>query len=240
MSIVHERARWPSIFLIAVIKILDDICPMDSLAKWHASAWDVGTLFSAWEARRHAGVRQNKRAREILTTCLFTLALENNEDKRFHIAFPQLGEPTKPMPVDAVFADGFGEIDDWDIILIPSVPIGKSVECDFHQCQLVSYLNRPGGTDDIIDFLEQKKLWRPPNDDLRLVLHLEQPTAFDWVKLSSHLQMRRKKCPFSQMFLLVETPGDLEPRWSCRQLYPRMISLLNLDLSTARTILASR
>ncbi|MBI4623338.1 MAG: hypothetical protein HY736_08990 [Verrucomicrobia bacterium] len=213
---------------------------MDSLAKWHAYGWDVGTLFWAWEARRRAGTKQNKRAREILTTCLFALVLENNEKKRFHVAFPQLGDPKEPPPMDALFTDGFGETDDWDIILIPGVATEGRDEREFHQCQLVSYRNRSGSTDDIIASLEETKLWRPSNGDLRLVLHLEQSTAFDWVKLSSHLQMRRPKCPFSQVFLLAETHGDLEPRWSCRQLYPRVIPLLDLDLSTARTILANR
>ncbi len=213
---------------------------MDSLATWHAYGWDVGTLFSAWEARQLSGIKQNKRAREILTTCLFALILENNEKKRFHIGFPQIGTPPQPMPVESVFMDGFGEIDDWDIILIPSVATGKPDEREFHQCQLVSYRNRPGGTDDIIAFLDEKKLWRTPDNDLRLVLHLEQPTEFDWVKLSIYLQMCRPKCPFSQVFLLAETQGNIEPGWSCRQLFPRMIPWQNLDLSTARKILADR
>jgi hypothetical protein len=213
---------------------------VDSLATWHAYGWDVGTLFSAWETRQRSGIKQNKRSREILTTCLFVLTLENNEKKRFHVGFPQLGTPSQPMPVEVVFKDGFGEIDDWDIILIPSPATGKPDEREFHQCQLVSYRNRPGGTDDIIAFLEEKKLWRAPDNDLRLVLHLEQPTEFDWVKLSIHFQMRRPKCPFSQVFLLAESHGNPEPGWSCRQLFPRMISLQDLDLSTARKILANR
>jgi len=68
---------------------------MDTLEKWHAHIVDVQTLFRHWEAHRAAGRANQKRAREILTICLFTLRLENNENKRYLVGFQQRGkQPT--------------------------------------------------------------------------------------------------------------------------------------------------
>lgn len=144
---------------------------MDSLAKWHAHVVDLKTLFSHWEARRAARMRLNKRDREILAICLFALYLENNEKRRFLIGFPQKGAEAKPALLKQLFEDGFADLEDWDVLLVPDLGPNELGEREFHQCQLVSYLNRPGGTEDIIAFLEEKKLWRPLNDDLRLLVH---------------------------------------------------------------------
>lgn len=213
---------------------------MDALQEWHAHVVDLKTLFSHWEARQAAGLPMTKRSREILTICLFTLCLENNENKRFLVGFPQLGPGSQPALLRQLFDDCFGEIDEWDVILVPDLgPDGPS-ERDIHQCQLVSYLNRTGGTDDLIAFLEEKKLKVPRDDDLRLIVHLEQPTAFDWVKLAIHFQIRRPKCPYSQVFLLAQTDREGKAYWSCRQLYPLMIPLRDMDLKAARAVLLDR
>jgi hypothetical protein len=184
----------------------------------------------------------NKRSREILAICLFTLCLENNENKRFLIGFQDRGLDLRPGFVRDLFVDDAGGIEDCDVILIPDLGPNGPPERDIHRCQLVSYLNRvvPGTTEDLIAFLEEKKLRVPPNDDLRLIIHLEQPTAFDWVKLSIHLQMRQPKCPYSQVFLLAQTAIEPQSHWSCRQLYPRMVPLRDMDVETARLILADR
>jgi hypothetical protein len=213
---------------------------MDRLEKWHAALVDVKTLFSHWEAQRAAGHARRKRSREILTICLFTLCLENNENKHFLIGFQNRGLPSEPGRVFQLFEDGVGEIENVDVILVPDLgPDGPPIR-DIHRCQLVGYLERPEpSTKDLIDFLEEKKL-RPVgnDDDLRLIVHLEQPIAFDWVQLSIHLQMRQPKVPYSQVFLLAQTGLDpKQPTWSCRQLYPRMIPLRDLDLEVARTLL---
>ncbi len=216
---------------------------MDTFEKWHACFVDVKTLVQQVEARRSAG-KLNRRTREIWTACIFTLCLENNENKRFLIGFPERGLPNGPITVNQVFADDFGEIEDWDIILVEDFGPGGKEERDIHQCQLVSYCYRQNpSTDDLIEFIETKKIKKcPPGTDLRLIVHLDDQKSFsfDWVKISIHLQMRRPHCPYSQVFVLAET-ADLERRhWSCRQVYPLMIQLKNLDLETARAILASR
>lgn len=213
---------------------------MDSLEKWHAHIVDLKSLFGHWEARRSARVRQNKRDREILAICLFALCLENNEKKRFLVGFPQKGAEAKPALLKQLFENEFADLEDWDVLLVPNLGQNNLGEREFHQCQIVSYLNRPGGTEDIIAFLEEKKLWRPINDDLRLLVHLEQPTAFDWVKLSIHIQMRRPKCPFSQVFLLGNVEHGGKQSWRCRQLYPLMLPLQNLDLPTAKALILDR
>jgi hypothetical protein len=215
---------------------------MDSLQKWHAHVADVKTLFTHWEERRLASIPMRKKDREILAICLFTLCLENNESKRFLIGFQQRGLPAKPSLIRDLFEDGFGEIENCDVILIPDLGPDGPDERDIHRCQLVGYLNRGtlGTTEDLIEFLEEKKLRVPPDNDLRLIIHLEQPTAFDWVKLSIHFQMRRPKCPYSQVFLLADTGVPSSPRWSCRQLYPLMLPLRDMDLETARVILADK
>jgi hypothetical protein len=213
---------------------------VDTLEKWHAQLVDVRTLFEHWHAQLAAGKARRKRSRELLTICLFTLCLENNENKHFLIGFQGRGVRSEPGPVLGLLEDGVGEIENVDVILVPDLgPDGIPVR-DIHRCQLVGYLERPEpSTEDLIDFLEEKKFRSVCNDDdLRLIVHLEQPIAFDWVQLSIHLQMRQPKVPYSQVFLLTQTSLDpKQPTWSCRQLYPRMIPLRDLDLESARTLL---
>lgn len=217
---------------------------MDALEKWHARIVDVQTLFRHWEAERAAGRAQRKRAREILTICLFTLCLENNENKRFLIGFQQRGKPSlEAGPVWDLFKDGFGEIEDVDVILIPDLGPNGPNERDIHRNQLVSYRDRPNpSTEDLIEFLEEKKLrFSAPDNDLILIVHLEQAIAWDWVLLTAHLQLRRPHPPFSQIFMLAQTSLDPQhPIWTCRQIYPRMLPLKDMDLNTARAVLADR
>lgn len=210
---------------------------MDTLEKWYAEFVDVKTLFSHWEAQRLAGKARRKRYREILTICLFTLCVENNEKKHFLIGFQKRGVPSTPGPVLQLFQDGAEEIENVDVILVPD--FGPAIR-DIHRCQLVGYLERPDpSTEDLIDFLEQKKLrFVCSDDDLILIVHLEQPIAFDWVQLSIHLQTRSPKVPYSQVFLIAQTSLDRDhPCWSCRLLYPRMIALHDLDLEATKTLL---
>jgi hypothetical protein len=200
---------------------------MDSLQKWYAQMADVQTLFSHWEKQTQTtGFIRRKRSREILTICLFTLCLENNEDKRFLIGFQQRGE-----------------IEDVDVILVPDLGEDGPAIREIHRFQIVGYLERPNpSTEDLIEFLEEKKLRIAPNDDdLCLIIHLEQPIAFDWVPLSIHFQMRLPKCPYSQVFLLAQTSLDRQqPIYSCRQIYPLMLPLRDMDLQTARAVIADR
>lgn len=213
---------------------------MDTLEKWYAQFVDLKTLFSHWEAQRVAGKARRKRCREILTICFFALCLENNEKKHFLIGFQKRGVPSTPGPVFELFEDGAEEIENVDVILVADLgPDGPAIR-DVHRCQLVGYLERPEpSTEDLINFLEEKKLRFVCNDDdLILIVHLEQPIAFDWVQLSIHLQMRNPKVPYSQVFLLAQTSLDLNrPLLSCRLLYPRMIPLRDMDLEAARTLL---
>src|SRR5207244_871949 len=109
---------------------------------------DVSSLLSLWETRNAAGTANTKRCREILTACLFTLCLENNEeDKRFLIGFqrpchskPQAFLTANPhlvrRPVTELFADEFGENGDIDVILVPDLGPADLSDREIHQCQI--------------------------------------------------------------------------------------------------------
>jgi len=94
---------------------------MDSLQKWHAHVADVKNLFTHWEERRLGHIPMRKKDREILAICLFALCLENNENKRFLVGFQQRGLPVKPALIGDLFEDGFGEIENCDVILVPDL-----------------------------------------------------------------------------------------------------------------------
>ncbi len=193
------------------------------------------------EARRHAGLRETRRTREIWAACIFTLCIEQNEHKRFLIGFPVRGRKPVTLTLDQILSGNVGELDDWDLVLVPDLGPQCADEREFHQCQLVSYCYQPEpSSQDIIEFLERKKLKFAAGGDLRLVVHLEQPAAFDWIAISAHLQMRRPKCPYNQVFMVAQTGTVDAPGWSCRMLYPRMLPLQDLDLQSAKVILADR
>lgn len=199
---------------------------MDAGEKWHAYIADLQSLFAHWEERRRRGLRLSSRDREILSVCIFALCVEHNESKRFLVGFPQRGRPDPSLTVADLFARGFRDLDDWDALLIPDLGPNAPADREFHECQLVSYLFRAGNTADIILFLEEKKLRRStPNNDLRLIVMLEQPTEYDWVKLSTHLQLRKPRCPFNQVFLLAQHFESSVPYSRCIQLFPRAATL---------------
>ncbi|MHC4163080.1 MAG: hypothetical protein ACYSUM_13200 [Planctomycetota bacterium] len=214
---------------------------MDRYQKWSAYLADLKTLYSEWERRHLAGVSTGRRFREINTICLFALCLENNESKRFLVGFQERGVADTPVPVNTLFEDAFGEIEDVDVILVPDLgPDGPS-EREVHRCQLVSYCNRADpSTADMTAFLEEKKLCVPRDDDLILIVHVEQPTRFGYVRLSIDLQLRQPQCPYSQVFVLGQVTETDPPRWFCTQVYPRLIPLHELNGPTAREVLADR
>lgn len=227
---------------------------MDNLSGWYSPMADVQSLLSLWENRYQAGTAKTKRCREIHTACLFTLCLENNEgDKRFMIGF-QVQCPGKPAAflsanphlvrrsVTELFSDGLGENEDIDVILVPDFGPDNPSDRQIHQCQILGYLGRENpGKYDLITFVEEKKLRnKPPNDDLRLVINIEQKTEFDPSLLSMFLRHRQPKCPYSQVFIL-GCVGDNEDRcWLCWQLYPDLIPFKPLALATLRTLLSDR
>lgn len=214
---------------------------MDPLEQWHAYVADLHSLFSHWEERRRRGVKLSSRDREIFSICIFALCLEQNESKRFLIGFPQRGTQNPGLMVSDLFQRGFRDLEDWDVLLIPDLGESGPIEREIHQCQMVSYLFRAGNTADIISFLEEKKLRRsPPNNDLRLILTLEQATEYDWVKLSMHLQQRRPRCPFNQVFLVAHQFELSEPYWRCMQLFPRAATLRHLFMAETKALLFDR
>ena len=214
---------------------------MDAYQKRSAHLADLATLYSEWERRKLTGTVSGRRFREINTICLFALCVEHNENKRLLIGFQERGLVAQPVPVTQLFENNFGEIEDCDVILVPDLGSEGPTEREIHRCQLVSYLNRAEpGTADMIAFLEEKKLRVPCDDNLILIVHVEQPTTFDYVKLSIALQLRKPKCPYSQVFVLGQLGSTEPPRWFCAQLYPLFIPLRELDGPTARDVLAAR
>ena len=208
----------------------------------HFYCVDLKTLVENIENRRRVGVKLKRRIGEIWSACVFALCLEHNEGKRFLIGFPQRGNRPALVTLEQLLSGSIGELNDWDVVLVPDFGPDGPQEREFHQCQLVSYRRRANpGTQDLIDFLEEKKLKRA-GGDLRLVVHIEQETGFefDWVAVAAHLMMRRPKCPYQQVFMLGEFGSPESPHWHCRQLFPLMLPMLDLDRQTARRLLQDR
>jgi hypothetical protein len=206
----------------------------------HFYCVDLKTLVETIESRRQSGAKLKRRIGEIWSACMFTLCLEQHEGKRFLISFPERGSQSGHATMEDLLSGRVGELDDWDVVLVPD--LGPE-ERDFHPCQLVSYRRRENpGTEDLIDFLEAKKLKKSAGGDLRLVVHLEQETGFrfDWVKVAIHLMMRRPKCPYQQVFMLGEFGEAENPYWQCRQMFPLMLPMQNLDRESARRLLQDR
>lgn len=209
----------------------------------HFYCVDLKTLVETIESRRQTGAKLKRRIGEIWSACIFTLCLEHHEGKRFLIGFPERGSQPGCVTMEDLFSGKVGELDDWDVVLVPDLGPDGPAEREFHQCQLVSYRRRENpGTEDLINFLEEKKLKKAAGGDLRLVVHIEQETCFrfDWVKLAIHLMMRRPKCPYQQVFILGEFGEPENPYWQCRQMFPRMLSMHNLDRESARLLLQER
>jgi len=200
---------------------------------------DLRPLFSEWEKRRVAGHQWTKRFREIHSVCMFTLCIENGTDRRYLIGFQHRGSQSAGKVQD-VFEDHFGEIEDCDVLLIDDPKRYGKTEVLHHRCQLVSYLNQPSTTEvDVVRFLEKKKLKVAPDDDLRLVIHVEVEGPFNHAFLSAYLAHRKPRCPYSQVFVFGQT-GANPRRWSCSLLYPNYATLPELDEGAAKALLLDR
>lgn len=209
---------------------------MDILERWHGYFVPVAPLLAHWEHRRSAGIKITRKDREILTLCFFALCYQHKEGMKQLIGFPNKGTLRKGVKVSDLFARAGGELDDWDAVLCADLE-NLETEREFYQCQVVGYTSRKeANTDDLITFLEEKKMKRA-GGDLRLIIHLEQPTWFDWVKLAIHLQLRRPPCPYSQVFVLSRSMLESLPVWTCRQVFPQVVSFPDLDEDTARALL---
>ena len=209
----------------------------------HFYCVDLKTLVETIESGRRAGAKLKRRVGEIWSACIFTLCLEHNEGKRFLIGFPERGSQPAQATIEDILSGKIGELDDWDVVLVPDFGNDGPQEREVHQCQLVSYRRRTNpGTQDLIDFLEDKKLKKAVGGDLRLVIHIEQETAFefDWVAVAAHLMMRRPKCPYQQVFMVGEFGTEESLHWHCRQMFPRMLPMQDLDRRTARQLIEER
>jgi len=213
---------------------------MDKLQKWSVHLADLKSLISKWEQRRTSGVRITRRMREIRSICLFALSLENRSEQRYLIGFQQRGIPRTPVPFDRLFDNDFGEIEDCDFVLVDDPKkYGPSI-VDHHRTQLVSFLGQPSTEPkDWVAFLEKKKLKVAPDDDLRLVIHVEQPGKTNLGFLWGFLQMREPKCPYSQVFVfgLKEANPVI---WYCAQVYPELVLLNDLPESDIPKLLSDR
>lgn len=215
---------------------------MDSLSKWYAHFADVKTLLGLWEAQERAGKGAAKRCREIATICLFTVCLENQENQRFMIGFQRLGIPVRPGSVGQLFKNGFGEVEDCDVILAPDYGPADLSERTINKYQLVGYRNRKNpNTADLIGFIENKKLRRAtPDQYLRLLVHLEQPFVFNSDLFSAFLAARKPRCPYSRIYVLGATGEDEERCWLCWQVFPDFIRFRDTRLKTARALVLDR
>lgn len=212
---------------------------MDSLTKWSAHLVDLRTLFSEWERLRLAGHLWNRRFREIHSVCMFTLCIEHGTDKRYLVGFPQRGV-AQPVKLKQLFDDSFGEIEDTDVVLVDDPKKYGEAKVEHHRCQLVSYKNQPSTSEaDVIAFLERKKLRVAPDDDLRLVIHMETPGFLNHAFLATYLAHRKPKCPYSQVFVFGQSSE--RPRvWSCTLVYPQYALFPDLDEETAKTLVLDR
>ena len=149
---------------------------MDSLTKWSAHLVDLRTLLGDWERRSKINVRWTRRFREIHTACMFALCMENGTENRYLIGFQQRGKAVSPVRSDQLFDGKFGEIEDCDILLVDDPKRDDQPSLvEHHRCQLVSYIHQQSTSEsDFVAFLERKKLKVPPDEDLRLVIHVEQ------------------------------------------------------------------
>lgn len=212
---------------------------MDKLAKWHAHIVDLRSLFASWEHRHADDARWTRRFREIHSICMFALCMENGTDHRYLVGFPALGPPNESVSTNRLFDDGFGEIEDCDVLLVDDPKTYGPSTVLHHRCQLTSFVNQPS-TDEVqwVRFLD-KKLSVPRDNDLRLVIHVEQEGRVNFAFVSAYLSHRTPRCPYSQVFMYGQ--NGFEPRkWFCVLVYPQMAVMPELDEETARRLIVDR
>ena len=140
---------------------------------------------------------------------MFTLCLEHRTDQRYLIGFPGREHPRSSGTVAQLFEDCFGEVEDVDFVLLDDPKSYGPSAALHHRSQMVSYVNQPSTSElHLVQFLEKKKLRVAPDDDLRLVIHVEQPGHFNFDFLSVYLNHRSPKCPYSQVFAFGQTADN--------------------------------
>jgi hypothetical protein len=170
---------------------------------------------------------------------MFTLCIENGSDQRYLIGFQRPVVDHTPVGVRRLFDDDFGEVEDCDILLVDDPKRYGESEVLHHRCQLASYLNQPSTKEvDWVKFLE-KKLRVSPDNDLRLIIHIEQEGYFNYAFLSAYLRHKTPQCPYSQVFVFGQH-GKSPRKWFCVQVYPDLAMLPELDEDTAKELILDR
>jgi hypothetical protein len=170
---------------------------------------------------------------------MFTLCIENGSDQRYLIGFQVPGIAKAPAHMDQLFNGEF-EIEDTDIILADQPKTADQTGVLHHRCQLVSFVHQPETTEvQWVKFLEKKKLKVAPDDDLRLIIHVEQQGRLNYAFLHLFLQHRQPKCPYSQVFVFGQV-GEQPRKWQCVQIYPDLAILPELDEETAKALVVDR
>lgn len=171
---------------------------------------------------------------------MFTLLIESKTDHRYLIGFQQHGMNPVPAKINDLFDDNFGEIEDCDVLLVDDPKGYGEAEVLHHRCQLVSYINQQSTSEkDLVEFLEKKKLKVTPDDDLRLIIHVEQEGWFNYNFLWAYLNHREPQCPYSQVFAFGQN-GDSPRKWFCVQVYPELAILPELDENAAKALVLDR
>jgi hypothetical protein len=213
---------------------------MDKLTKWSAYIVDLRSLFSEWERRNKSGAKWTRRFREIHSICMFTLCIEHKSPQRYLIGFQNPGLVNEGVTINRLFDDNIGEVEDCDFLLVDDPKGSGDANVVHHRCQLVSFLNQPDTTEAAwVRLLEKKKLKVPPDNDLRLVIHIEQEGRFNYEFLHLFLQHRTPPCPYSQVFTFGQT-GDAPRKWTCHQVHPVLAILPDLMEDDARALVIDR
>jgi hypothetical protein len=104
---------------------------------------------------------------------------------------------------------------------------------------LASFIHQPSTSEvDWVNFLD-KKLRVPPDDDLRLVIHVEQEGRLNYAFISAYLQNKSPRCPYSQVSLFGANGVDPR-RWFCMQVYPALAIFPELTEEAARQLIIDR
>jgi hypothetical protein len=208
--------------------------------KWKAHIVDLDILYAKWHSKYTETGKMTKRMREVHTTCIFALCLENGSSIRYAVGFqPEDQHDVTEICVDRLLDDAYPiRENDCDVVLV-DVPEEGEVSVEHHRCQLTSFVYQEGTTEkDWVEFLK-KKLLVGRDDNLRLVIDCEQEGWCNLQFLSAYLQAEATNCPYSQVFLLGQISND-PITWQCHQIYPELVELRPLELDRANALLRDR
>jgi hypothetical protein len=187
---------------------------------------DLASVFQVID-EINALVTSNKSAMELLSTWILAVVFKKRGKKVVGIGFPSTKEKIEgTIKIEVPLFKGIAvENLEVDTMMVEKTATGHT----YSKLQVVRYTYRESAsTDDLFQFLVDKKLGKYPKDEsLHLLVNIEQAMRFEYARLNKMLCAM--EVPFANIFVVGHRGPESSLEFMAGKLYPTIEGPFPLD-----------